>query len=200
MPYLRLSTLALDDETKRRLIRDLTDTTRAIMPDEPPERTTIHFTPYAPEDVAVGGVLVAEGTAPTIELEISADEVDDKTWVKLSRRLTDVLVDALAGDPQRSYQVNVKLNSFDRATYSAIGETPEELSEPRGGTRWLAPAALVGFTAGAIVGYRWLTTRLRDKTTVDAAPPLSDAAGEAVEAGQPDPRKVISAAPESDEH
>ena len=200
MPYLRLSTLALDHATKRRLVRELTDTILAILPDEPSERTTVHFTPYGPDDFASAGLLVADGSIPDVELEISAAEVDDKTWTKLSRRLTDVLVAALVPpDQAQPYHVNVKLNSYDRATYTTGGTALEAAAEEaREGGRpgWLMPAAMVGFAAGVAVGYRWLITRLRDSSSVDTAPPLPDTAGEAVKAGQADPRKVISTSDE----
>ncbi len=66
MPYLHLTSTPLALETKRTLARDLTAATlRALeLPDEHRARTTIHFAPTPPEDLAIGGVLWADGGAP----------------------------------------------------------------------------------------------------------------------------------------
>ena len=96
MPYLRLSSLPLGESTKRHLADELTATVLDILPDENPERTSVHFTPFQPDDFAIAGRLVSDGGIADTHLEISAPGVDEKSWFALRNRLTDVLVEALA--------------------------------------------------------------------------------------------------------
>jgi phenylpyruvate tautomerase PptA (4-oxalocrotonate tautomerase family) len=183
MPYLRLSSLPLDEETKRHLADELTATVLDILPDEKPEWTSVHFTPFEPGEFAIAGRLVADGAIPDTHLEISAPVVDEKSWFALRNRLTDVLIEALSIPESERWHVNVKLNRYDAHSFAVAGNASDELEqlaaearEDDGGSRgWLRPAVVAGFVVGAIAGYRWLAARIRTDATVDAAPPLASA-------------------------
>ena len=54
---------------------------------------------------------------------------------------------------------------------------------------------MLGFALGAYAGYRWFAGRVGTDATVDAAPPLDAPHGEAADAGDPDGRTTIDAAP-----
>ena len=180
MPYLRLSSLPLDDETKRHLADELTATVLDILPDEKPEWTSVHFTPFEPDEFAIAGRLVADGAIPDTHLEISAPVVDEKSWFALRNRLTDVLIEALAIPESERWHVNVKLIRYDAHSFAVAGNASDELEqlatdagEDEGGSRgWLRPAVLAGFVVGLALGYRWISGRVRTDAAVDTAPPV----------------------------
>jgi phenylpyruvate tautomerase PptA (4-oxalocrotonate tautomerase family) len=208
MPYLRLSSLRLDDATKRHVADELTATVLDILPYVKPEWTTVHFTAFEPDDFATAGRLVSDGAIPDTHLDISAPGVDEKSWFALRNRLTDVLTEALGIPDSDRWHVNVKLNAYDPHTFAVAGNAADEIDADghleeehhhhhhgNGGPGWLRPAAFAGFAIGAYFGYRWLTQRLGTNATVDTAPPLDDDAhGEAVDAGDPDPRTTTEQA------
>lgn len=203
MPYLRLSSLPLDDETKRHLADELTATILDILPHQKPEWTSVHFTPFAPTDFAIAGRLIADGAVPDTHLELSATGVDERAWHALRNRLTDVVVEALAIDPVDRWHVNVKLNEYDPHSFAVAGNASDELDEAGGfsddtgqarRSGWRRPATLIGFAVGALAGYRWLASRVSTDTVVDVAEPVEDLHGEAVDAGDPDPRTSVAAA------
>jgi phenylpyruvate tautomerase PptA (4-oxalocrotonate tautomerase family) len=200
MPYLRLSSLPLDDATKRHLADELTSTVLDVLTDQKPEWTTVHFTAFEPGDFAVAGRLVSEGAIADTHLEISAPEVDEKSWFALRNRLTDVLIEALAIPDSERWHVNVKLNRYDLHSFAVAGNAADELDdlasgedvtwddEDRGRSRgrWRRRALMLGFAVGAYAGYRWFAGRVATDATVDAAPPLETPHGEAVDAGDPE--------------
>lgn len=172
MPYLRLSSLPLSDETKRHLADELTATVLDIMPDQKPERTSVHFTSFEPSDFAIAGRLVSDGGIADTHLEISAPGVDERAWRALRNRLTDVLVEELAISEADRWHVNVKLNRYDPHSFAVAGNPTDELpaNGAAGGPGWLRPAGVLGFGLGAWLGYRWLSARLRNGAVVDVAP------------------------------
>jgi phenylpyruvate tautomerase PptA (4-oxalocrotonate tautomerase family) len=180
MPYLRLSSLPLDVETKRHLADELTATVLDILSDQKPEWTSVHFTPFHAGDFAIAGRLVADGGIADTHLEISANEVDEKSWFALRNRLTDVLVEALGIPDNERWHVNVKLNRYDLHSFAMAGNAADEIDQlvsegasrlEGGSPRWRRPAVLLGFALGAIAGYRWLSRRVGTDTIVDAAAP-----------------------------
>ena len=185
MPYLRLSSLPLDEETKRHLADELTATVLDVLADQKAEWTSVHFTPFEPHDFAIAGRLVADGAIPDTHLELSATEVDEKSWFALRNRLTDVLVDALGIPDSERWHVNVKLNRYDAHSFAVAGNAADDLDEhrhlhlepeaqraPRRSRRpgWRA-ALFAGLALGALTSFRWLSTRLASDVSVDAASP-----------------------------
>jgi phenylpyruvate tautomerase PptA (4-oxalocrotonate tautomerase family) len=206
MPYLRLSSLPLDDATKRHLADELTATVLDVLTDQKPEWATVHFTPFEPGDFAVAGRLVSDGAIPDTHLELSAPDVDEKSWFALRNRLTDVLIEALGIPDSERWHVNVKLNRYDPHSFAVAGNATDELddlasnadepgTECRRGGGWGRRALMLGFAIGAYAGYRWFAGRVGTDATVDAAPPEDEPHGEAVDAGDPDGRTTIEAAP-----
>ncbi|HZW54550.1 MAG TPA: hypothetical protein VFF00_10965, partial [Candidatus Elarobacter sp.] len=185
MPYLRLSSLPLDEQTRRHLADELTATMLEILPEEKPEWTSVHFTPFQPGEFAIAGRLVADGGIADTHLEISAPGVDEKSWFALRNRLTDVLIEALAIPDSERWHVNVKLNRYDPHSFAVAGNAadeldfgdgahghrppgtpllPEDLFERSGRrgnkSRWRSRGVLLGFAAGAYFAYRWIAGRI----------------------------------------
>jgi phenylpyruvate tautomerase PptA (4-oxalocrotonate tautomerase family) len=198
MPYLRLSSLPLDDATKRHLADELTATVLDVLTDQKPEWTTVHFTAFEPGDFAVAGRLVSDGAIADTHLELSATEVDEKSWFALRNRLTDVLVEALGIPDSDRWHVNVKLNRYDAHSFAVAGNAADEIDEHghlegadsdddstcerrRGG--WRRRAMMLGFAVGAYAGYRWFAGRVGSDATVDAAEPVDEPHGNAADAG-----------------
>jgi phenylpyruvate tautomerase PptA (4-oxalocrotonate tautomerase family) len=213
MPYLRLSSLPLDEQTKRHLADELTATVLDILAGEKPEWTSVHFTPFEPDDFAIGGRLVSDGAIPDTHLELSAPGVDEKRWFALRNRLTDVLIEALAIPDSERWHVNVKLNRYDPHSFAVAGNAADEISghglaedapeapedssfasarsgRNRGRGSLRTRGLVVGALVGAVFAYRWLSQRVGTDATVDAADPL---VGEGVAAGDPDGRYVPDA-------
>jgi phenylpyruvate tautomerase PptA (4-oxalocrotonate tautomerase family) len=196
MPYLRLSSLPLDDATKRHLADELTSTVLDVLTDQKPEWATVHFTPFAPDDFAVAGRLVSDGAIADTHLELSAPDVDEKSWFALRNRLTDVLIEALGIPDSERWHVNVKLNRYDPHSFAVAGNATDQLDEhghlggdedddgacERRSGGWRRRALLLGFAVGAYAGFRWFAGRVGSDATVDAAPPLDTPHEEAVPA------------------
>jgi phenylpyruvate tautomerase PptA (4-oxalocrotonate tautomerase family) len=207
MPYLRLSSLPLDEATKRHLADELTATVLDILADEKPEWTSVHFTPFDPSDFAIAGRLVSDGGIADTHLEISAPSVNEKNWFALRNRLTDVLVEALGIPDSERWHVNVKLNRYDPHSFAVAGNAADELDDlvseedvtwergGAGGSGWGRRALWLGFVVGAYASYRWFAGRVGTDAEVDAAPPIETPHGEAVDAGDPDGRMTTEAAP-----
>ena len=180
-----------------------------VLTDQKPEWATVHFTPFEPGDFAVAGRLVSDGAIPDTHLEISAPDVDEKSWFALRNRLTDVLIEALGIPDSERWHVNVKLNRYDPHSYAVAGNATDDLNEhghleggedddgvsERRGGGWRRRALLLGFAVGAYAGYRWFAARVATDATVDTAPPVDTPHGEAVDTGDPDGRTTIEAAP-----
>ena len=197
MPYLRLSSLPLTEETKRHLADELTATVLDILTDEKPEWTSVHFTPFEPGDFAIAGRLVSDGAIADTHLEISAPGVDEKSWFALRNRLTDVLIEALSIPDSERWHVNVKLNRYDPHSFAVAGNAADELdfvhrsgehkasqilpedlfegAKPRHRKRggWRGRGLILGFIVGTVFAYRWLAERVGTDALVDAAPPLA---------------------------
>ncbi len=203
MAYLRISSLPLDDSTKRRLVDELTAVAERIIPGQRREWTTVHFTPYQPGDLAIGGRFVTDHSFADTHLEIATPAIDEETWEALRSELSEVLAATLGTPVHGRWHLNVQLHTYNAqdsadagdeslATSSGVetGDEPEAEEKPR--KRRGKPLLLLGFIAGAILTYRWLSDRLRNDATVDTAPPTSVAHGEAVDAGGPDPRTTAT--------
>ena len=187
MPYLRLSSLPLDYATKRHLADELTSTVLDVLTDQKPEWATVHFTAFEPNDFAVAGRLVSDGAIADTHLELSAPDVDEKSWFALRNRLTDVLIEALGIPDSERWHVNVKLNRYDPHSFAVAGNASDELDElvPKGAADegrsgrggWRRRALVLGFAVGAYAGYRWFAGRVGTDATVDAAAPDDTLAG-----------------------
>lgn len=206
MPYLRLASLPLTEATKRQLADELTATVLDILPAEKPEWTSVHFTPFEPDDFAIAGRLVADGGIADTHLEISAPGVDEKSWFALRNRLTDVLVDALMIPDNERWHVNVKLNTYDPHSFALAGNAADEVegvgpapAASRKRPRWLRRTGLVGFVIGAVAVYRWLSQRVGTDATVDAAAPdeLAPAGTASADIGH---RSTLAAAGQAQEY
>lgn len=124
MPYLRVHSLELPREVKRTLATELTQTiveTRHLRGAER-DLCTVHFSAFAPDDLAIGGKLIANGRAPDYQLEYRDHDLSRNDKRKLARRITETMarvLDLQGGDLMR---VNVMFMEYERQDL-AIGGT-----------------------------------------------------------------------------
>jgi phenylpyruvate tautomerase PptA (4-oxalocrotonate tautomerase family) len=185
MPYVRVSTLPLDLDTKRRLADELTATVLDVLPEERPEWTSVHFTPFDAESFATGSRLVSDGAPAHMHLELAVAEIDERAWFALRNRLTDVLADQLNIADADRFHINVKLSRYELHDVAFAGNAGDAFdatgavmtdAPARSGPGWLRPAAWLGFALGAILSYRWISDRVATDAIVDVAAPVHGSA------------------------
>jgi phenylpyruvate tautomerase PptA (4-oxalocrotonate tautomerase family) len=137
MPYLHLTSLPLPLETKRALARDLTAATlRALgLPDADRARTTVHFAPTDPADIATGGVLWADGTPPDYFLQVTDHGLTPEKEAALVGALLPALLQGLGlpPGPPSAFLVNIKCNHYDPRDFAIGGVFLPDLWQRRGG-------------------------------------------------------------------
>ncbi|BDE06713.1 hypothetical protein WPS_19890 [Vulcanimicrobium alpinum] len=219
MAYLRIVSPPLEHATKQRLVEELTALTARHFPGREPQRTAIHFIPFDESDFASGGRFAGDDDTYAAHLDASTPRIGEETRAALLRELAIALSDVFADDEDQRWHVTVRLHTYDadhaafveaadagdagasdidRSVLSEDDESdaPQEVDgEGRRGGGWLLWA---GFAIGAVAAYRWLSDRLATDVEVDAAPPVRDLHGEAVDAGEPDPRTSTAPAAPSD--
>jgi phenylpyruvate tautomerase PptA (4-oxalocrotonate tautomerase family) len=129
MPYLRFFCPELPVETRRALARELTaGVVRALhLPPDAREETTVYFLPFHPEDVAVGGVLVADGADPTYHLEVIDRTISPDRRVALNRELTPLLAHLLGLGAEELDRINLIFHSYDAHDLSVGGRFHDEM-------------------------------------------------------------------------
>ena len=95
MPYIRLFSVPLPLDTKRRLAKDITEAVLRAMPGHKREWTPGHFTPYRPEDFATGGKLIIDGLSRDYFVEFASPNFPAEEMKAVVESLTPLLADAL---------------------------------------------------------------------------------------------------------
>ena len=101
MPYLRITSQQLPSAQRHQVAGRLTaafndllfDPRSRLTRDELRERTTIHFTPYAPDELFVGGRTTEERLSPDITLELSDWDMSRRQRRRLAHAPTSELAD-----------------------------------------------------------------------------------------------------------
>jgi phenylpyruvate tautomerase PptA (4-oxalocrotonate tautomerase family) len=124
MPYLRVHSLELPREIKRTLVTELTQTVVETRHLRGAERDfcTIHFTAFAPEDLAIGGKLIANGRVPDYQIEYRDHDLSRSDKKKLARRITETMGRVLDLQGADLMRVNVLFVEYDTNDF-AVGGT-----------------------------------------------------------------------------
>jgi phenylpyruvate tautomerase PptA (4-oxalocrotonate tautomerase family) len=114
MPYLRVTSLPLSLEQKRDAVEVLTNTIAQALELSGDRRDwcTVQFTPFQPEDVAVGGRLVADGKQPALHLELSAHDLSRSSKRRLADALTRAMCDLFSLAGVERYRVHVLFRDY----------------------------------------------------------------------------------------
>ena len=100
MPYMKLSTPDVTPQDRERIARELTEAMvhvmtrrygRGFTPGELRERCTVHFTPYEPATMAVGGRLMQNRDEQNVTMEFSDCGMTTRLQARLARELTPLL-------------------------------------------------------------------------------------------------------------
>ncbi|MBV9718493.1 MAG: hypothetical protein JOZ77_04195 [Candidatus Eremiobacteraeota bacterium] len=128
MPYLRITCPETSAQRRRAIAARLTDAVNDIFwnprsglsRDDLRERTTVHFLPYGPETLFIGGRIPAERAAPDVTVELSDWSMPVRMQRRIARELTPILArlfDVIPGDEDN---VNLRFHSY-RPTDFAVG-------------------------------------------------------------------------------
>ncbi|GAC1645909.1 MAG: hypothetical protein NVS9B15_03670 [Acidobacteriaceae bacterium] len=131
MPYLRLCSPALSIELKRKLAFQLTEAVLECfgLDEEVRHRTTIHFDSFEPQDMAVGGELVSDGSAPDYTLEITERELTEKQKRAALKSLLPVLMKNFGLRKEQSWKVNIRFNSYRPSDFAVGGTFLDEVEQ-----------------------------------------------------------------------
>jgi len=135
MPYLRITCPELTPEQRTTAATRLTDlindlfynprapTTR----DELRERTTVHFVPYAPSDLFIGGRTPIERGAVDLTVELSDWGMSVRQQRKVARVLTPNLAEIFAVPPQAVDGINIRFYSYSPTDFAVGGQLLADL-------------------------------------------------------------------------
>lgn len=132
MPYLRLYSLELPRELKRTMVTELTQAvveTRHLIGDER-DGFAIQFMRFEPEDLAIGGKLIANGRRPDYHVEYSDHGLDSRDKKKLAKEITETVARVLDGNGAGGVRINVQFRDYLARDFAVGGALPEEHHRP----------------------------------------------------------------------
>lgn len=125
MPYLRITAPRLPAGRRRAVAGELTDAVvrlftppRGPSADEVRQRTTVHFTEYAEDELFVGGRTPAERGVLDVTVELSDWSMGSRTQRRVAAELTPVLARLYGAAPD---DVNVRFHSYPPSDFSVGG-------------------------------------------------------------------------------
>jgi phenylpyruvate tautomerase PptA (4-oxalocrotonate tautomerase family) len=135
MPYMKLTSPELSVEHREVVARELTETIvrlmtpkngRGLSPDELRERCTVHFTPYEPTTMAIGGRLMRDRGEQDVTMEFSDWGMTPRMQRRLAGELTPVLA-RLFGMEQQLDHVNIRFHPFPPTDFAVGGKLLADL-------------------------------------------------------------------------
>lgn len=147
MPYLRLTCPALDAQRRQAIASHLTETINNLLYDsrsrltreELRERTTVHFVPYATDELFIGSRTPEDRAAMDITLELSDWGMSARQARRLARGITPVLAE-LFNVPRDDWDgINIRFHSYRPSEFAVGGRLLSEIVPPIGQLlRWMA--------------------------------------------------------------
>lgn len=153
MPTLRLYGPALHLPHKRALAEELTEVLLEALPDQRREWVRIHFVDALPEDVAIGGVLLADGQHPDCLVELASPALTQRRKQDLANALTLLLARVLGLRRHERQRIHVRFQTYRPEDLSIGGTFLHHFDAPR--------AAMVAAPLLAAAGVLWLVSRTR---------------------------------------
>ena len=129
MPYLRITCPELSAERRQAVARRLTDAVndlfydpRARMSrDELRERTTVHFLPYGPSDLFIGGRTPSERGALDLTVELSDWGMSARKQRRVAAGLTPVLAELFDVPPSQQEGINIRFHPYPPRDFAVGG-------------------------------------------------------------------------------
>ncbi len=140
MPYLRVTAPQLDAERRQAIATRLTEAVNDLLFDargrltreELRERTTVHFAPYAPDELFIGGRTPETRCTMDITLELSDWGMSARQRRRLARGLTPVLAEVF-GVPQAGWDgINIRFHPYHASEFAVGGRLLSDLVPPIG--------------------------------------------------------------------
>jgi phenylpyruvate tautomerase PptA (4-oxalocrotonate tautomerase family) len=130
MPYMKLTTPELSVEQREQIARQLTEAVVRLM--APPggrgptaqelrERCTVHFTPYEPTMMAIGGKLMRDRAEKDVTMEFSDWGLSLNHLRLLARELTPVLAKLFGMEGQLDH-VNIRFHPYPPHHFAVGGK------------------------------------------------------------------------------
>ena len=126
MPYLKLTCPEIDTATRERVAQELTNAvvhlnaSRHITADELRERCTVHFTPYSPDSMAIGGRLMRDRPESDVTLEYSDWNLSRRRRRRLAPALTRVLAGLFQMENQTDH-MNIRFHPYPPSDFAVGG-------------------------------------------------------------------------------
>jgi phenylpyruvate tautomerase PptA (4-oxalocrotonate tautomerase family) len=130
MPYLRITCPPLDEQQRRQLAEALTAAINDLFynprgrltREELRERTTIHFFPYAEEDLFIGGKTPTQRGCPDITIELSDWSMSVRQQRKVAAGLTPRVAELFHVPDDRRDAVNIRFHSYPPTDFAVGGK------------------------------------------------------------------------------
>jgi phenylpyruvate tautomerase PptA (4-oxalocrotonate tautomerase family) len=127
MPYMKLSCPDVSSIKRQEIAATLTNAvvqlnaTRSVSANDLRERCTVHFTPYAPDGLAIGGRLMRDRPEPDVTMEYSDWSISMRRRRRLAAALTPLLAQFFGLSNQLDH-VNIRFHPY-RPSDFAVGGT-----------------------------------------------------------------------------
>ena len=126
MPYMKLTCPELDAAARVRIAKALTDAvvdlnaSAHVKPEELREHCTVHFTPYSPDGLAIGGRMIGERPHADVTMEYSDWAMSPRRQRRLARELTQVLANLFHLENQLE-NVNIRFHPYPPTDFAVGG-------------------------------------------------------------------------------
>lgn len=133
MPYMKLTTPETTADDRARIARELTEAVvqlltprNGLTPQELRERCTVHFTPYEPMMMAIGGTLMRDRIGKDITMELSDWGMTKRMQRRLARELAPLLA-RLFGMEDHLDHVNIRFHPYPPTDFAVGGRLLADL-------------------------------------------------------------------------
>jgi phenylpyruvate tautomerase PptA (4-oxalocrotonate tautomerase family) len=154
MPYLRLYSPDLSITEKRTIAQTLTDAVATTLSHVERDWVAIHFLPFRPADLAIGGQLIEDGRAPQVHLEVSAPNLTPKDKYNLVHTLMPLLMRHLHIDHESRHRVSIEFADYAETDFAIGGRFLNEFPARHRMTAGKLAAIAATITAGLWLGRR----------------------------------------------
>jgi phenylpyruvate tautomerase PptA (4-oxalocrotonate tautomerase family) len=135
MPYLRITCPPLNEELRRAIAADLTEVINTLLyaphgrltREDLRERTTIHFTPYAPGELFIGGRSPEERGVADLTVEFSDWNMSARQRRRLAGALTPELARLWSIPASQVDGINIRFHSYPPTAFAVGGRLLSDL-------------------------------------------------------------------------
>ncbi|HLH03542.1 MAG TPA: hypothetical protein VKX25_12275 [Bryobacteraceae bacterium] len=135
MPYLRITCPELPDERRRAIAKRLTEAINDLFfhprggptREELRERTTVHFTPYRPNELFIGARTPEERGAMDLTVELSDWSMSVRRQRRIARELTPLLAELFNIPATARDGINIRFHPYPATDFAVGGRLLSDL-------------------------------------------------------------------------